>query len=181
MTLQFTFGLLLIFQARQQVKEWVKTEAISCNFESLKKLKQDYHTAYYKSKGKPTGQKKLIHRIQYLLIRLSFIFPVYLPPLSECYLRRDFNFANYLAMALSKTLSTFFSTSLVSFFVLFLLACSFNSQDIKEAENALSLAITGLFFLVYFSVFYFLRKKVIAKLQPEVDNVEEMNFEAELD
>ena len=38
-------------------------------------------------------------------MRLEFIHPIYLPPLSESFLRKDFNFSSYLGLAYGKTLS----------------------------------------------------------------------------
>lgn len=49
-------------------------------------------------------------------MRLEFIHPIYLPPLSESFLRKDFNFAQYLAYAYGKTLKNFFNTSWISLF-----------------------------------------------------------------
>lgn len=55
-------------------------------------------------------------------MRLEFINPIYLPPLKEAFLRKDFNFAKYLSYSYGKTLTTFFNTSWVSiiFLVIFL-------------------------------------------------------------
>jgi len=54
-------------------------------------------------------------------MRLQFIHPIYLPSLSEQFLRKDFNFADYLSLAYSKTLESFFNTTWLSLLLLLLL------------------------------------------------------------
>lgn len=66
-------------------------------------------------------------------------------------------------------------------FILFFLSACIESRKIKEAEDFQSLLVPVVFFLGYFGVSWFLNTKVMVKLQPEVDKVEEMNFEAEFD
>lgn len=39
---------------------------------------------------------QFIDKIKYFNMRLLFIHPIYLPSLSEQFLRKDFNFAKYL-------------------------------------------------------------------------------------
>lgn len=58
---------------------------------------------------------------------------------------------------------------------------SFKFYDFEEIEDFMSLLIPLIFAGVYFLTSWFLKKKVLNKLQPEVDKVEEMNFEAEFD
>jgi hypothetical protein len=54
-------------------------------------------------------------------MRLQFIHPIYLPSLSEQYLRKDFNFSHYLTLAYSKTLQNFFNTSWITLLFLFII------------------------------------------------------------
>jgi len=56
--------------------------------------------------------------MRYIIMRLEFIHPIYLPPLSESFLRKDFNFAAYLGYAFGKTLSSFFNTNWVALIVI---------------------------------------------------------------
>ena len=63
----------------------------------------------------------MITKIKYLIMRLQFIHPIYLPSLSEQFLRKDFNFADYLSLAYSKTLESFFNTTWLSLLLLLLL------------------------------------------------------------
>ena len=46
--------------------------------------------------------------------RTHFINPVYLPALTECFLARDFNFAEYLAIKMSRTVNEHLKTHFVT-------------------------------------------------------------------
>ena len=52
----------------------------------------------------------LIDEIQYLTMRLQFINPVYLPVMTESFLCREFDFAEYLATVHSATVDDFLNT-----------------------------------------------------------------------
>ena len=67
----------------------------------------------------PNYEDGFIEKIRYFVMRLQFIHPIYLPSLSEQFLRKDFDFASYLCHAYSKTLTHFFNISWLS--LLFLL------------------------------------------------------------
>ena len=58
-------------------------------------------------------------------MRLCFIHPIYLPPNSEVFLRKDFDFAMYLAHAYAKTLSNFYNNNWVAMLLVLLLADAF--------------------------------------------------------
>jgi hypothetical protein len=173
-------GYLLIFQARQKIKLWHKYEQMTSDYDLLAKLKQDYHAQYYKYQAKPVGQKKLIDQIQYFLTRLSFINPVYLPPLSECYLRKDFNFAYYLGLSYAKTLEKFFTNSSVSIFIALIGASLFRVADLRDIEAFQSVFVSAVFVVFYMGI-QVLMNKILVSLQPEVDKVEQMNFDQEFD
>jgi len=64
----------------------------------------------------------MVDKIRYLVMRLQFIHPIYLPSLSEQFLRKDFNFARYLSYAYGKTLRAFFNTSWLAFLLLLVIA-----------------------------------------------------------
>ena len=55
-----------------------------------------------------------LQEIEYTVMRLEFINPIYIPPLKEVFLRKDFNFAKYLGFAYGKTLNQFFNTKWIS-------------------------------------------------------------------
>lgn len=55
-------------------------------------------------------------------MRLEFIHPIYLPPISEGFLRKDFNFAHYLGLAYGKTISGFFNISWLCLFLILIVS-----------------------------------------------------------
>lgn len=97
-------------------------------------------------------------------MRLQFIHPIYLPSLSEQYLRKDFNFAKYLSHAYGKTLSGFFNTSWLS--ILFVLVTVDIAKllagptmydpalNITDPKNALALSVNMLCPVIFFAVFF---------------------------
>ena len=87
LALFFVIGLILIYQARTKLITWSKYEAMTRDYDVLAKIKQDYEAKYYKKKGR-VDDARLVDKIQYFVTRLSFINPVYLPTLTESYLRK---------------------------------------------------------------------------------------------
>ena len=61
-----------------------------------------------------------------MILRLTFINPVHLPAMTECYLRKDFHFAMYLAYGYGKVLKKFFQLSLLALFLLLILVITAN-------------------------------------------------------
>ena len=57
---------------------------------------------------------ELIDEIQYLTMRLQFINPVHLPVMTESFLCKEFDFAEYLARVHSQTVCNFLSTHFVA-------------------------------------------------------------------
>jgi hypothetical protein len=90
----------------------------------LNRLKDQYEIIYYnitKRRMEQQFDEVLIEKIKYFIMRLQFIHPIYLPSLSEQYLRKDFDFARYLRLAQGKTLKAFFNTSWLSLLLLLLI------------------------------------------------------------
>ena len=56
----------------------------------------------------------LIDEVQYLTMRLQFINPVYLPIMTESFLCKEFDFAEYLAQVHSKTVTDFLNTHFIA-------------------------------------------------------------------
>eukprot|EP00347_Sterkiella_histriomuscorum_P016480 403353018 len=111
-------GIILVVAGHRQVKKWDKYEAITQNYPHLEKIKKQYESIYYRDQNVQTGpnfEAGLIDKIKYFIMRLIFIHPIFLPPLSESFLRKDFKFSHYLAHSYSKVLQQFFNTSWVSF------------------------------------------------------------------
>ena len=71
-----------------------------------------------------------LEQIQYSVIRLGFINPVYLPLMKESFLRKDFNFAKYLGYCQGKTLVRFFNCNWITIFVVLVLVNLFRLSDV---------------------------------------------------
>jgi len=82
---------------------------------------------------------------------------------------------------MTKTLERFFQTSLLSTVSLLIIVSSLKFYSVEDIDDLQSLLIPIAFFGVYFCVNWFLGNRVLNKLQPEVNRVEDMNFEAEFD
>ncbi len=119
-------------------------------------------------------------------MRLEFIHPIFLPPLNECFLRKDFNFAKYLAFCYGKTLSNFFNTSWVA---LLIILVSVNASKLvfisNEAFDHIKLIsiLPPVFFLGVFLIFEQRFKRIERLLYPHIKKSdgeylkpEEMNF-----
>ena len=81
------------------------------------------------------------------MLRLIFINPVALPTMSESYLRKDFNFALYLAHCFGKTLTQFFRWSLFSLVLLLFIVICFNIafDSIDNSDIEMYIRFSGLF------------------------------------
>ena len=92
-------GYSQISGASQTIAQWRKYEENVINHDYLKLKKQQYEKQYYALFLNQTQDvnMELIDEIQYLTMRLQFINPVYLPVMTESFLCKEFNFAEYLA------------------------------------------------------------------------------------
>ena len=133
-------GLILIFTAQVQINVWKKYEKIATNYKDLQRIKDQYETIFYNILKNKSGNSTqfdgtMIEKIRYFVMRLQFIHPIYLPSLSEQFLRKDFNFAKYLGFSYGKTLRNFFNTSWLSLLLLLAIA---NTQTILSNINGTS-------------------------------------------
>eukprot|EP00826_Nyctotherus_ovalis_P050750 TRINITY_DN6259_c0_g1_i1.p1 TRINITY_DN6259_c0_g1~~TRINITY_DN6259_c0_g1_i1.p1 ORF type:complete len:141 (+),score=23.92 TRINITY_DN6259_c0_g1_i1:381-803(+) len=62
-----------------------------------------------------------LENAEYALLRYAFITPKHIPSISETYLRGDFDFSQYLAGALDKTLRKIYNTNAATYIALGLL------------------------------------------------------------
>ena len=78
----------------------------------LDKLSKTYEKIFLKSRVDLDAQTDKIEKnrkvLEYLVLRLTFINPIHLPSMTECYLRKDFHFGMYLAYCYGKVLKKFF-------------------------------------------------------------------------
>ena len=70
-------------------------------------------------------------------MRLQFLNPIYLPSLTESFLRKDFNFASYLTKVSTKTLEQFFYMNWASLLLAlpFISLCMLSFGNIELIHN----------------------------------------------
>ena len=78
-------------------------------------ITRQFRDNYYLEKS---NSHELQDKVNYLMMRHDFINPIYLPSMSEQFLRRDFNFATYLAFCYSNLLKKFFNISLINMIII---------------------------------------------------------------
>jgi hypothetical protein len=94
-------------------------------------------------------------------MRLEFIHPIYLPPLSESFLRKDFNFAAYLGFSYGKSLQSFFNTSWVALLVTMIFSDLYRLVYYSNGEwwgTLVNLVIPIVFLLIFLSYYFAFRK-----------------------
>jgi hypothetical protein len=105
----------------------------------LKTLKSAYKQAYadYQEGVVGKGVVRAEHRnIEFAIIRQEFICPTYLPPVAETFLRKDFDFGEYLSRCIADILVKLFSFSWLSY-VLILIGIALWRIVIYHGELAL--------------------------------------------
>lgn len=106
----FTIGVLHISQTASQLRKWQEIERSVLDVDYLKARKLQYEKLFYNLStcGIEAVPESLIRELEHLVMRLQFVNPIYLPILTESFLRKDFNFAGYLGKVSAKTLNKFF-------------------------------------------------------------------------
>ena len=114
-TALFTFfwlllGLWFIVAAQSFSMTWNKHER-SC--QDLRSLTQNLQEAQIDIAGGyvPRRLKAIYKDLQYAIMRQLFICPIFLPPVTETYLRTDFNLAEYLSRCIADTINKVFQLS----------------------------------------------------------------------
>jgi len=120
----FAMGAVVIRKTSTQLREWRNYEKTVLDADYLKGRKLQYEKIFYNisTHGGSYTSEKLIKEIEHLVMRLQFLNPIYLPMLTESFLRKDFNFSSYLAKVSAKTLDRFFFLQWTSMLVLPLLS-----------------------------------------------------------
>lgn len=106
----FYVGAIIIRSTASKLKHWYEIEKNVLDVDYLKAKKLQYEKLYYNLGSCSFGKipENLIRELEHLVMRLQFLNPIYLPALTESFLRKDFNFASYLAKVSAKNLNEFF-------------------------------------------------------------------------
>jgi hypothetical protein len=87
-------------------------------------------------------------------MRLEFIHPIYLPPVSETFLRKDFNFAQYLSYSYGKTLIGFYNTNWITLILIIIFANLYKMMDLND-DDIWKASINFVIPCVYLGIFLF--------------------------
>lgn len=111
---------------------------------------------------------ELIDELQHLVQRMHFINPVYLPALTESFLAKDFDYAEYLSTCLGTAIDEHFKTHFISMIsclpllVFFFLSMATESGvvpieplDIEIGTNAIYNSLFLVAFAGIFGVFFY--------------------------
>ena len=115
-------------------------------------------------------------------MRQEFISPVFIPTITESYLRKDFDFSEYLGFCYGKTLRKFFRISIPNYFIVFLFIVGFK-ELLAYNKTYFIFAMFGmpvLFWITFASIAYGI-SRVYRKLVPSLENPESMNLHADHD
>ena len=114
---------------------------------------------------------KIKPKLEYIILRLSFIYPVHLPVLTETYLRKDFHFAMYLAYCYGQVLVKFFKWSLFSVAILAGIIIFVNLLFTIMDEDLIDQVMKFIFYLAAFIMLLCMRtclKNAESKLIPSI-------------
>lgn len=118
-------GIYNVFISQSFVNRWnhferllPDRENIKRSFERLDIEKKEEN--FSRTKLKEYKEKKEI--LEYFLLRQEFLFPSFLPIISESFLREDFFFAGYLNRAMAKTSKKSFKLSISSLFTILIIS-----------------------------------------------------------
>jgi hypothetical protein len=118
-----SMGACFIYHGQNKMMVWYQYEKYANDEEELEKLRKTYQRIFDKQQGVGVLNKvkldSIKDKMEYLIMRLSFINPMHLPPMTEVYLRKDFHFAMYLGYCYGKILTRFFKWSLHTVLILF--------------------------------------------------------------
>lgn len=98
------------------MQKWKNLEENATDSGYLKRKEEQYERIYYRMSRNPemAPPKELVEEMQHLVQRTHFINPVHLPALTESFLAKDFDYAEYLGRALSATMTEHLKTHFVT-------------------------------------------------------------------
>ena len=111
----FTFfwlllGIWFIIAAQSFSGAWIKHEKSCLDLRSLTHMFQEAQIDIAEGVV-PRRLKEIYQDFQYAIMRQLFICPTFLPPVTETYLRTDFNLAEYLSRSIAEVIKKVFALS----------------------------------------------------------------------
>ena len=170
-------GIYSVLRCHSFVKGWNNLEKL---FPKREQIFRQYENLYLEA-SRDRGQNQELEekkvQLEYFLIRQEFVFPTFLPILSEAFLRDDFNFATYLAKSLAKTSDSMFKYSFVSLLTVVVVGGLWFLFTGLESETQIYI-INCLPFLVFLTLWMMQRKLgyIYKMLIQNVNSPYDINF-----
>jgi ABC-type multidrug transport system fused ATPase/permease subunit len=163
-----------------QLETFYGYESISKDQQKLSELKNIYEDMYTDNNRIHPAVR---YNIVFQLMRQAFISPIELPILTECFLRRDFNFSMYLGYCITDFLSEIigFINLKVYFFMIVLIGVYrlINVPD-QKPSSAILYPIPFVCLAVLFICKWHLQS-IYSYLVPEVDSPHDIQFQVDVD
>ena len=109
-------GAIVLRKAKYQIRRWREIEETATDIAYLKLKEQQYERLYYQKSRNPQLElpTEMIDELQHLIQRMHFINPVYLPALTESFLSKDFDYAEYLSTSYGSAIDEHFKTHFIN-------------------------------------------------------------------
>ena len=158
-------GAVVLRKAKYQIRRWREIEETATDVAYLKLKEQQYERLYYQKSRNPQLElpAEMIDELQHLIQRMHFINPVYLPALTESFLAKDFDFAEYLSTCLGSTIDEHFKAHFISLIgclpllILFFLSMATETRvypiEQLDIEISSSLIFSSLSLVAFVSIF----------------------------
>jgi hypothetical protein len=172
-------GIYNVFISQSFVNRWNEFERLLPDRENIKRAyerldnQKKNNETLSRIKLKEYYEKRDI--LEYFLLREEFLFPSFLPPISESFLREDFFFAGYLSRAMAKTSQKAFKLSISSLFTILVISLAwFLFEFISEEAEFWFMLIFPFFVTLILIILY----KKLAKVYGLLVNVFMQAFDA---
>lgn len=132
-------GIYNVFISQSFVNRWNEFERHLPDRENIKRKFERLDTQR-KNNGRLSREKLKEYYeqrdiLEYFLLREEFLFPSFLPPINESFLREDFYFAGYLSRAMAKTSQKSFKLSVSSLFTILIISLAWFLFEFFSEES----------------------------------------------
>lgn len=173
-------SVVLLYTCYMQLETFYSYESISKDAAKLSDIQRIYEELY--EDNQPI-HPKIIDQLHFQQMRQAFINPIELPILTECFLRKDFNFSMYLGYCITDFLSEiigFINIRVYMFLVILVgLYKLINLMDVKPA-SAVIYPIPILCLLIL-ALSHWHLASIYKYLVAEVGSPHEIKFQVDLD
>lgn len=173
-------SVILLYTCYTELETFYDYESISKDIPKLRELKKFYEEQYTNNKR---IHPVIIEQLQFQQMRQAFINPIELPIMTECFLRRDFNFSMYLGYCITDFLSEIIGfISIRVYFLLATLLWAYKLINYLEIEVGSSIFYPiPLVCLLILMMCRWHLSSIFKYLVAEVDSPDDIQFQVDLD